>query len=66
MWSKGNILKYIPKVKHGAVKDFYKDDDGYWLELNKEWQNADGGRCIHEDTIRDVRNAIREITRRRS
>lgn len=61
-----NIVNYIPKSKRAAVRDAYKDDDGYWVCLNEGWEasNADAGcRTIHEDTISDLVSQIKGIRR---
>lgn len=59
-----NILKYIPKSKLNAIKNCWKDEDGYWITLNDGW-NADrvdrNAKTIHEDTIKDLRYQISGI-----
>lgn len=60
------IMRYVPASKHGAIRDAYKDDDGYWICLNPGWEasNTDAGcRTIHEDSIKDLRYQIAGITR---
>lgn len=60
------ILKYIPLKKREAIRDAYKDEDGYWITLNEGWEasNTDSGcRTIHEDTIIDLRHQISGIKR---
>lgn len=60
------ILNYVPKSKREAVKDCYKDDDGYWITLKEGW-NADNMDCvcrtIHEDTIEQLRYQIAGIVK---
>lgn len=61
-----DIFSYIPKSKRVAVRDCYKDSDGYWICLNPGWEasNMDAGcRTIHEDTIADLRYQIKGIRR---
>lgn len=61
-----DIMRYIPKSKRTAVRDYYKDEDGYWICLNPGWEasNTDAGcRTIHEDTITDLRYQIKGIRR---
>lgn len=58
------IMKYVPKSKITAIRDAYKDDDGYWMTLNDGWEasNTDCGcRTIHEDTINELRYQIAGI-----
>ena len=59
-----SIMKYIPKSKKNAVRDCYKDEDGYWICLNEGWEasNMDAGcRTIHESYIRELRYQIAGI-----
>ena len=58
------IMKYVPKSKVNAIRDAYKDDDGYWMTLNDGWEasNTDYGcRTIHEDTVKELRYQISGI-----
>lgn len=64
-----SLMKYVPKKYHSSIKDFYKDDDGYWLCLK-----ADGDYIlkdylseytIHENTIKEIMTAFREYIARR-
>lgn len=60
------IIDYIPKTKREAVRDAYKDEDGYWICLNEGWEatRTDSGcRTIHEDTIADLKYQIAGIQR---
>lgn len=60
------IMKYVPLKKRQAIKDAYRDEDGYWICLNDGWEasNTDSGcRTIHEDTIPELRYQISGITR---
>lgn len=61
-----NIMRYIPRRKQAAVRDCYRDDDGYWICLHEGWEasNTDAGcRTIHEDNIRDLRYQIAGIVK---
>ena len=61
---KKEIIDYVPKTKRKAVRDAYKDEDGYWIYLKEGWEasNTDSGcRTIHEDTIADLRYQISGI-----
>jgi len=58
------IMRYIPANKLGAIRDAYRDEDGYWICLNKGWEASrmdSGCRVIHEDYIRDLRYQIAGI-----
>ena len=58
------IIDYVPKTKREAVRDAYKDEDGYWICLNEGWEatRTDSGcRTIHEDTIADLKYQIAGI-----
>lgn len=60
-----SVMRYVPKRKIKAIKEVWRDEDGYWIILNEGW-NADrmDFRChtIHEDTIPDLRYQIAGIT----
>ena len=61
-----NLMSYIPKSKIEAIRDVYKDEDGYWICLNEGWEASrtdSGCRTIHEDTIKDLRYQIAGIQR---
>jgi hypothetical protein len=60
------IIDYIPKTKREAIRDAYRDEDGYWVCLNEGWEatRTDSGcRTIHEDTIADLKYQIAGIQR---
>ena len=60
------IMRKIPKSKVAAVRDAYKDEDGYWICLNEGWEasNMDAEcRTIHEDTMADLAYQIKGIRR---
>ena len=56
-------FRYIPKRKRAAVKDFYHDQDGYWIILSPGWKvrdyAADG--VIHEDTLRELLTVFKRV-----
>ena len=59
-----DIMKYIPKDRQDAVRDAYKDDDGYWICLKEGWEASrmdSDCRVIHEDYIKDLRYQIAGI-----
>lgn len=57
----------LPKQYRDSVRDFYKDDDGWWICLKEnglyEFEGYASQYTIHEDTqleaIRQFRNCIR-------
>ena len=56
-----SVLKYVPAAKREAVRDAYKDQDGYWICLLEGWEASRtdaGSRTIHEDTIADLKYQI--------
>lgn len=58
------IMKYVPKSKKAAVKDCWKDSDGYWITLHDgyEFSNLDAGaRAVSRDTISELRYQIAGI-----
>lgn len=60
------IMSYIPKGKIEAIRDAYKDEDGYWICLNEGWEASrtdSGCHTIHEDTIKELRYQIAGIQR---
>ena len=61
-----NVLKYVPKGKREAIRDAYRDEDGFWICLKDGWEASrtdSGCRTIHEDTITDLRYQIAGIKR---
>lgn len=59
-----DLMKYVPKSKQAAIRDVYKDEDGYWICLKDGWEasRTDAG-CytIHADTIPELRYQIAGI-----
>jgi hypothetical protein len=56
------ILKYVQKSKLNAIRSAWKDEEGYWINLNDGYENGNwGGRTIHEDTIKWLRYEIAAI-----
>ena len=52
----------IPKKYHTAIKEIYKDEDGYWCILNKGYTSGiDEGRVIHEESAKGLLREIRNI-----
>lgn len=56
------IEKYLPKKYHHCVADFYKDIDGYWLELKNDFiSTTTQTHTIHEMTLSDLRKEFKTI-----
>jgi hypothetical protein len=51
------MARHADKVVEG-----FKDLDGYWVTLKEGW-NRDGGRIVHEWSVRDLAAAFREVER---
>ena len=57
-----DLMKYIPKKFHDAVKDIYRDSDGYWVILRQGWTDGImGSHVIHTNTVTELRNEARLI-----
>ena len=57
-----DLMKYIPKKFHEAVREAYQDDDGYWVCLNRGWHDGIMDcHTIHTDTISELRSEARLI-----
>lgn len=48
-------------MKNKAIKKQYRDSDGLWIELNDGFVNRDGGKFIHCETTKEVREEIKLI-----
>lgn len=58
------VEKYLPKKYHEAVSDFYKDFDGYWLELKNGFiSTSTGCQTIHELNLADVKKEFKTIVK---
>lgn len=56
------IEKYVPKKYHEAINDFYKDIDGYWIDLKNDYESRSTlCQTIHEYTIADIKKELRTI-----
>lgn len=57
-----SLLMYIPKRFHKAVREAYRDDDGYWICLKDGWVDGIiGTHVIHTDTVAELREEARLI-----
>lgn len=55
------LIDYIPRAKRDWIRDFYHDEDGYWLNLKEGYEYTHfGGRVIHEDTIQEILAEFRQ------
>ncbi|HDC7602914.1 TPA: hypothetical protein O8991_002647 [Staphylococcus aureus] len=56
------IEKYVPKKYQHCVNDFYKDIDGYWLELKTDYiSTTTQTHTIHELNINDLKKEFKTI-----
>ncbi|QXN79082.1 hypothetical protein KVY09_12545 (plasmid) [Staphylococcus haemolyticus] len=56
------IEKYVPKKYQHCVSDFYKDIDGYWLELKTDYiSTTTQTHTIHELNINDLKKEFKTI-----
>ena len=62
-------MKGIPKKYQTSVKDFYKDEDGWWIVLkhDSEWvlEEYYAERVIHEDTKAEAVAVLKECAVKR-
>lgn len=58
-----NLIKYVPLPKRNAIRDIYRDQDGIWVCLNKGWKTFDEYHTIHVDTIKEMKEEIKNITK---
>ena len=60
-----DIKDYIPKQKQKAIKEAWKDEDGYWIKIKKGWyvKNYFAEHTIHEDTIAEIKKVAKQIRR---
>lgn len=57
-----NLLKYVPKKFHEAIREIFKDDDGYWVYLKHGWHDGIMDcHVIHTDTIAELRSEVKFI-----
>jgi len=58
------LLNRIPKKYHAAIKDVYRDEDGYWciIGCNSGWklEGYFSDYTVHEDTVHDIVTVIRQ------
>ncbi len=58
-------MKYVPKKYQAAIKDIYKDIDGYWVELHAEYiSTTTQVSTIHEYSLNDIRKQFKTIVKR--
>jgi uncharacterized protein (UPF0262 family) len=60
--NKKDVLKMLklPKKYNNIVKDYYKDQDGYWLILKDGYIEPDmQARTIHEESHNEIVNKLK-------
>lgn len=55
------LFNQIAKKYQPAIRDIYKDEDGYWCTLTSEYilDGYDAERTIHEDTMKELKSVLR-------
>lgn len=55
------LFNQIAKKYQPAIKDIYRDDDGFWCTLNREYKlnGYCSERTIHEDTMKELKSVLR-------
>jgi hypothetical protein len=56
------VLRYIPKGKHVAIRDCFKDGDLYRINLHEGWKAADGSRTLSAPKVHELKVMSRGIT----
>ena len=56
------VLRYIPKGKHVAIRDCFKDGDLYRINLHEGWKAADGSMTLTSHKVHDLKVQSRGIT----
>lgn len=62
-------IEKLPKECRSSVRDFYKDDDGWWISLDHngayEFTGSNAQYTIHEDTLKEALAEFRDCIRRK-
>lgn len=59
------LLNKIPKKYHPAIKDIYKDEDGFWayIENGYKVKNYYTEHTIHEDTLTEFKRVLASVVK---
>lgn len=49
----GRVLEALKHKHLDKIRDWYKDSDGVWINLNYGWAR-DGLHCVHETTVTEA------------
>ena len=58
------LMRYVPKKKRPAIKEIYKDSDGYWVTLKHGYtftSLGDDCRVVSQDKISELFEHFRSI-----
>mgnify|MGYP003311141327 CR=1 FL=1 len=58
-----DVLRYIPKGKHEAIRDCFKDGDLYRINLHDGWQAADGSKTMSARKVHELKVMSRGISK---
>lgn len=59
------LLNKIPKKYHPAIKDIYKDEDGFWAYIENGYKVKDyyTEHTIHEDTLTEFKRVFAKVVK---
>lgn len=59
------LLNKIPKKYHPAIKDIYKDEDGFWAYIENGYKIKDyyTEHTIHEDTLTEFKRVFASVVK---
>ena len=59
------LLNKIPKKYHPAIKDIYKDEDGFWAYIENGYKVKDyyTEHTIHEDTLTEFKRVFASVVK---
>lgn len=56
-----NTSRKIPKKYQAVIKEVYKDDDGYWCQLNKGYVWLDDATVCNGESFEQLLEALKEV-----
>ncbi len=59
------LLNKIPKKYHPAIKDIYRDEDGFWAYIENGYKVKDyyTEHTIHEDTLTEFKRVFASVVK---
>lgn len=60
-----NLLSKISKRYHKAIKNIYKDEDGFWAYIGNGYKidNYFSKHTIHEDTLTEFKRIFKQVVK---